>query len=169
VSAAGVGTILAVVSAVVWALAAGGKVVRHRETTAAFAGLGIGAPGAVAVAVPAAELAVAVVLLVRPVVGGVLALALLGVFTTVIVRALLRGVDTGCGCFGERRPSPLGPADVVRNGLLAAFAALATGAHTLISPSAGDIVIGIAAVVVAGAVLGVAQRRLTGSPRRAEA
>jgi hypothetical protein len=165
VTAAGVGTVMAVVSAVVWALAAGGKVVRHRETVTAFAGLELPAAGALAVAVPAAELAVAAALLVRPAAGGAAGLCLLVVFTAVIVRALARGVDTGCGCFGSRRPSPLGPADVVRNGLLAAFALLATGARRLTAPSAGDVLVGVAAVVVAGAILGVAQRRLTGPPR----
>ena len=69
-SAAGVGTVMAVVSAVVWALAAAGKVARHRDTVTAFAGLGLPGAGVLAVAVPAAELAVAAALLVRPEAGG---------------------------------------------------------------------------------------------------
>jgi hypothetical protein len=164
-SAAGLGTVMAVVSAIVWALAAAGKGMHREETTAAFAGLGLRGAPVLAVVVPAAELVTTALLLWRPDVGGGVAIALLAVFTVVIVRALARGVETGCGCFGARTPSLLGPADVVRNALLAAFAVLATGAHRLVAPSAGDVVVGVALVVVAAAVLGVAQRRLV--PRQA--
>ncbi len=171
-SASGLGTVMAVVSAVVWALAAVGKGTHRAETADAFAGLGlVGAP-ALAVAVPVAELATAGLLLWRPSVGAAVGLGLLAVFTVVIVRALARGVDTGCGCFGARRPSQLGPADVVRNALLAAFAVVAAGAHRLRDPSAGDVVVGVVIVLVAATVLGVAQRRFTPrrpTPRRARA
>jgi hypothetical protein len=158
-STAGLGTVMAVASALVWALAAIGKLTHRGETESAFAGLRLPASPALAVVVPVVELAVAGLLLWRPQVGGAVAVALLAVFTAVIVRALARGVQTGCGCFGSRRPSPLGPADVVRNALLAAFAVLATGAHRLTAPSAGDVAVGVVLVVVAAAVLGVAQHR----------
>ena len=166
-SGAGLGTVMAVASAAVWALAALGKALHRGETSEAFAGLGLRGAPALAVAVPAAELATAALLLWRPQIGGVVGLALLAVFTGVIVRALARGVDTGCGCFGSRRPSPLGPADVVRNALLAAFAVLATGARRLTAPSAGDVVVGIVLVFVAATVLGIAQRRLVPGRTRA--
>ena len=166
-SAAGLGTVMAVVSAVVWALAAVGKGLHRAETADAFAGLGLPRAPVLAVAVPVTELATAAMLLWRPAVGAIVGLVLLAVFTGVIVRALARGVETGCGCFGARQVSPLGPADVVRNLLLAAFAVLAAGAHRLTGPSAGDVLVGVALVFVAATVLGVAQRRLT--PRRARA
>jgi hypothetical protein len=159
-SAAGLGTVMAVASAVVWALAAIGKGLHRAETAAAFEGLGLRGAPALAVGVPVAEATTAALLLWRPQVGGMVGLALLAVFTGVIVRALARGVETGCGCFGARRPSLLGPADVVRNALLAAFAVLATGARRLAGPTAGDVVVGVALVLLAATVLGVAQRRL---------
>ncbi|HZQ57642.1 MAG TPA: MauE/DoxX family redox-associated membrane protein [Acidimicrobiales bacterium] len=164
-STGGLGTVMAVCSAVVWALAAFGKFAHRAETAAAFSGLGLRGAPALAVAVPAAELATAAALLVRPQVGAAIGLALLAVFTGVIVRALAHGVETGCGCFGSRRPSPLGPADVVRNALLAAFAVVATGAHRLVAPSAGDVVVGVVLVIVAATVLGVAQHRLAPTAR----
>jgi hypothetical protein len=166
-SAAGLGTVMAVASALVWGLAAGGKALHRQETAAAFAGLGLPGAPVLAVGVPLAELATAALLLWRPEVGGAVGIALLAVFTAVIVRALARGADTGCGCFGARSPSPLGPADVVRNALLAAFAVIATGAHRLVAPSAGDVAAGVVVVMVAVTVLGLAQRRRT--PRRARA
>jgi len=159
-SAAGLGTVVAVVSAAVWGLAALGKLRHRAETAAAFSGLGLRAAPVLSVGVPLVELATAGLLLWRPALGGVVGLALLAVFTGVIVRALARGVDTGCGCFGARRPSPLGPADVVRNALLAALAVLATGAHRLTRPTAGDVAVGIVVVFGAATVLGIAERRL---------
>ena len=164
-TAAGLGTVMAVASAVVWALAAVGKLAHRAETATDFAGLGLRAAPVLAVVVAVVELAAAALLLWRPQVGGAVALALLAVFTAVIVRALARGVQTGCGCFGSRRPSALGPADVVRNALLAAFAVVATGARRLVAPSAGDVAVGVVLVFAAAAVLGVAQRRLVPSAR----
>jgi hypothetical protein len=160
VSAAGLGSVAAVILAAVFAFAAAAKGVRHRETVAAFAGLDVPAPGLLAVVVPIAELVIAVALVARPQVGAALALAALSAFTFVVVRALGRGVETGCGCFGSRHRAPVNPSDVVRNGLLAAFAVLATGAHRLVAPTVGDVLVGAALVILAGAMLGVAQRRL---------
>jgi hypothetical protein len=165
-SAAGLGTVMAVASALVWALAAAGKAVRRTETAAAFAGLGLPRAPSLALTVPLVEALTAAALLWRPQVGALAGLVLLTFFSVVIVRALARGVETGCGCFGSRRPSALGPADVVRNGLLAAFLVVATGARHLTAPSAGDVVAGVAIVGVAAAVLGVAQRRTAPPARR---
>ena len=78
-------------------------------------------------ALPVAELAVAVALVVwwTPV-PGVIALALLAAFTVVLVRAQARHVP--CLCFGAAsREPPVGPAAVVRNGVLAALAVFAMG------------------------------------------
>jgi hypothetical protein len=123
----------------VWAAAA--KLIRREQTVDAFVALRLPAPSALAVAVPAAECVVAIALLARPNVGGALALAALAAFTFVIVRAL--GTGAPCACFGSLRA--VSPADVVRNGLLAAFAAIATGTSRLVGPSF------IAALAVVGA------------------
>jgi len=155
-----VGSVAAVVLAAVFGFAAVAKAARRGETVAAFAGLGVPAPGVLAILVAAVELVIAATLLARPHVGAALALAALAAFTFVVVRALGRGVETGCGCFGSRHAAPVNPSDVVRNGLLAAFAVLATGAHRLVAPTAGDVLLGLALVILAGALLGVAQRRL---------
>jgi len=89
----------------------------------AFAGRGL----------PGVELAVAVALIVLwgPV-PGVVALAMLAVFTVALVRAQARKVP--CACFGAgTSDAPPGAAAVVRNGVLAALAVLAIG-----SPSGAD-------------------------------
>jgi len=167
---AGVGTVVAVVLAAVWAWAAVAKAVRHAETVEAFASLELPAPHALAIAVPAVELATAAALLARPAVGAAVSLVLLAALTTVVVRALYRGIETGCGCFGSRRSDRVDSADVVRNGVLAALAVLATAAPRLVAPSAVDVVVAALVVVAGGAVLGVAQRRSSaGRARRVRA
>jgi hypothetical protein len=83
----------------------------------AFAGRGL----------PAVELVVAVVLVAwwGPV-PGVVALAMLAVFTVALVRAQARHVP--CACFGAgASDAPPGAAAVLRNGVLAALAVLAVG------------------------------------------
>src|SRR5579885_1227581 len=116
---AGIASAFAAVLAVVFAWAGVAKLARHADTALAFASLGLPAP--LAWAVPAAELAVAGVLLVRPPVGAAAALALLALFSLVLVRALARGEPVRCACFGARRAEVVSPGDVVRNGVLAAF------------------------------------------------
>jgi len=89
----------------------------------AFAGPGL----------PGVELVVAVALVVfwGPV-PGVVALAMLAVFTVALVRAQARRVP--CVCFGAgASAAPPGAAAVVRNGVLAALAVLAIG-----SPSGAE-------------------------------
>jgi hypothetical protein len=76
---------------------------------------------------PPAELVVAVALVAwwSPV-PGVVALGLIAAFTVVLVRAQARHVP--CMCFGvSSLDAPVGPASVVRNGLLGALAVLAIG------------------------------------------
>ena len=153
-------SISAVALAAVFAWAAVAKVVDQRQVVGAFAGLGLPAPRFLAVAVPIAEALVVAALLLRPDVGGAVALAALAVFTLVIVRALSTRSPAGCGCFGSHRVEPVSPADVVRNGLLAGFAVIATGAHHLVAPSAAALVVMVAVAMVAVAAQGVARRRL---------
>jgi hypothetical protein len=80
----------------------------------------------VARALPMVELALAVALLAWwSFVPGVAALVLIGGFTVVLVRAQTRRLP--CPCFGGGvHAVPVGPAAIVRNGVLAALAVLAT-------------------------------------------
>lgn len=72
-------------------------------------------------ALVAAEAATAVLLLVVPVVGLVLATGLLAVFCVVIGTAMHRRLTVACRCFGSG-DAPLGRWHLARNGLLVAVA-----------------------------------------------
>ena len=77
---------------------------------------------------------------------GVVAVILLALFTVVLLRAQARHVP--CLCFGASSlDTPVGPAAVVRNGVLAALAVLAIG-----TPSGAS----FAATLVAGAAFAIA-------------
>ena len=97
-----------------------------REAVGAF-----GAPavlaGPLALLLPPAELAVAVLLLPAStaVAGAAAALALLLVFTAAIGVNLARGRAPDCHCFGQLHSSPAGWKTLARNGVLAAVAVLA--------------------------------------------
>jgi len=160
---AGVASVAAVALAAVFGWAALAKSVRYRPTVSAFRDLGLPAPRPLALAAPASELLIAGALLSRPDIGGLLALATLAVFTAVVVRAVARGATTGCGCFGSRRDLPVSGADVVRNGLLAALAVLATGTRRLVRPGPGALA-AMVVVVVAGVALQAMARRRLGRP-----
>lgn len=160
----GAASVAAVLLSAVFAWAALAKALRRAPTAAAFAELGVPAPGVLAVLVPAGEAVVAALLVLRPDVGAALALAALAAFTLVVVRALSRGAAGGCGCFGSRRAEPVSPADVVRNGFLAAFAAVATGTNHLVRPGV-PAVLAMVAVVAAAAGGQVVARRALGRPR----
>lgn len=89
------------------------------------ADMGVGRP--LATVVPWVEVVVGaalVVQLVRPW-PAVVALAILVVFTLVIVRRLLDGSRPPCACFGSRSNRPLGAVHVLRNLGLIALAAVA--------------------------------------------
>jgi len=80
-----------------------------------------------AIAVPASELVLAAALLIgwREAWPAWCALAVLGVFTGVLVRAQTRRVP--CPCFGGASDVPVGSAHVLRNGWLMALCVLAAG------------------------------------------
>jgi hypothetical protein len=69
------------------------------------------------------EALLAVLLLLRPADGGVVALALLAGFTAFLIRRFDTG--TGCGCFGSSSTKPVGITSLVRNAALLALAAMA--------------------------------------------
>lgn len=89
-------------------------------------GIGIRWVPAVAIGLPAIEGAVAAGLLLPWTAGvaGAGAALLLAAFTAAIVRLLARGEHPNCSCFGAASSAPIGPATLVRNGLLLALAAL---------------------------------------------
>jgi hypothetical protein len=106
----------------------------------------------VAPALPATELVVAVALVVwwSPV-PGVVALGLLAAFTVVLVRAQARRVP--CLCFGAARiETPVGPAAIVRNGVLGALAVLAIGSPAGAHPGATIAMCVVLGAVTAGAI-----------------
>jgi uncharacterized membrane protein YphA (DoxX/SURF4 family) len=114
-------TALAVALAAVFAWAAVAKLRRRPATVRSFAASGLPAPDVLAVAVPAGEIVLAAVLVASPAAGATLALAVLAGFTTQLLLARRRGVDTGCGCFGGARPAAP-DVELARNAVLAAVA-----------------------------------------------
>jgi hypothetical protein len=102
---------------------------------------------------PAAELLVAIGLVAwwSPV-PGVVSVVLLALFTIVLVRASARRMP--CLCFGASKlDPPVGPAGVIRNGILAALAVLAIG-----SPADASALGTIAAVAGFGVIAALAVR-----------
>lgn len=123
-----VGRAATVILVGVFAWAAVAKLRRRPATMASFRDLRLPAPGILAVAVPVVEALVAGLLVAHPPVGGALALALLAAFSIVIVRAVAAGAEVPCACFGSTTERPVSTRELMRNGVLAALAVLATGA-----------------------------------------
>lgn len=113
----------------------------------------------VAIGLPVAEglVAVGVLLPWTAAVAGGVAMLLLAGFTAAIVRLLLRGEHPNCSCFGAASAGPIGPATLVRNGLLMALAALVTaGALRYPQVPAGlpaEATAGLALIVILAVVL----------------
>ncbi|MGD9735618.1 MAG: MauE/DoxX family redox-associated membrane protein [Solirubrobacterales bacterium] len=112
--------------AAVFAVAGVGKLLRRDETVATLAKFGVGTAlrSPLAVALPLAELAIAVGLL--PAVSapwaGLAALLLLAAFTAAVARVLRDGEEVDCNCFGSLGPSRIGRWTLMRNVLLLALA-----------------------------------------------
>jgi hypothetical protein len=113
--------------AAVLGVAAVAKAVDRAGSRRALVGFGLSVPLARigALVLPAAELVIAVGLLfgstARP--AAIAALVLLALFTGAVTRALIRGEQVDCHCFGQLSEGPAGIGTLVRNGLLAALAA----------------------------------------------
>lgn len=151
----------AIALGLIFAWAAVAKTVNHRAWRAALGGYDLPGPArtGAAVAVPAVELAVAVAILAGPVkAGAALALALLAIFSLVVLRAQSHGGDRlPCGCFGRSRVRDY-RLILSRNALLAVLAAIALAGpdrSRLVAaaalPDASEVV--PAALVVAGIAL----------------
>ncbi len=150
--------------AAVFATAAAGKLLDVPGSRKALADFGV--PVRVAAVagllLPLAELVVAIALIPQASArwAAIGALVLLLAFIGGIAGALRRGQAPDCHCFGQIQSSPAGRATLVRNGLLAALAALVAVQGP--GPEVGDWVaartgaeLGLVALGVATAVLGV--------------
>jgi uncharacterized membrane protein YphA (DoxX/SURF4 family)/thiol-disulfide isomerase/thioredoxin len=114
--------------AVVFLVAAVGKLLDLEGSRRALIEFGV-PPRAVRVggiALPLAELAVAIALVIQPSarLGAAVAFLLLLAFVAGVVRAMSRGQSPDCHCFGQIHSEPAGPATLIRNAVLAAGAAL---------------------------------------------
>jgi methylamine dehydrogenase accessory protein MauD len=144
--------------AVTFALAAAGKLADLAGARASLVQFGVpaslAAPGAVAL--PLAELAVAVLLAATPTgrIGAATALALLVVFGAAVTAARARGRAPQCHCFGAIHSAPVGPATLVRLAVLAGVSVLVVAAGA--GRDLGDALAGIDPWVFVGVAIGVA-------------
>ena len=117
------------VLAAVFAVAATAKLRDRKGTRTAIANFGVPGrfAGAVAIALPAAELAVAGLLIPARTAafGAVGALVLLAIFSVAIAWNLAHGRTPDCHCFGQLHSAPAGWRALARNGVLAGIAAIA--------------------------------------------
>ena len=117
-----------VLLAAMFGVAGAAKVFDLRGSRRAVADFGVpvAAASVVGVLLPLAELATAIALLIpaTALAGAISALILLLVFVAGVARAMRKGLDVDCGCFGPIYSATAGSATLVRNAVLAALAAL---------------------------------------------
>ena len=114
----GLGYLCALVLAAVFVRSGSSKLAHPQRTARSFTALGVPAAGVVARIVGPLELALAVLLISLPRAGGVVALALLGGFSAVLVRAVRSGSTAPCNCIGSSKAKPVSWADIARNAML---------------------------------------------------
>jgi thiol-disulfide isomerase/thioredoxin len=149
------------VLAAVFCAAGAAKLSGRAGTRATAAAFGVPAPlaGAVALALPAAELLVAAALIPASsaALAGWAALALLAVFAAAVAVSLARGRRPDCPCFGQLTAAPIGWRTLARNAVLAAVAAfVAIGGWPAGGTSLGALAATPAATVAAIAALALA-------------
>lgn len=151
----------ALVLAAVFVWAAVAKLRERRATVTSFRELRLPCPEVLAVAVPIAEVLLAVALVAAPTQASLVALALVLVFSFVIGRAVAGGWGARCACFGGGAGDrPVSVLELVRNAALGALAIVASGAGagSALWPSLPALVV-VAVVVFAGRLaLAVAAR-----------
>lgn len=156
------------VLAAVFVVAGIAKLIDYSGSRQAVRDFGVpaGIAGPLGMVVPLAELAIAIALVPQGSAwwGAVGALALLLVFVVAIGYNLARGRTPDCHCFGQLHSAPVGWPTLIRNGLLAALAALIVtvgfgdpGASTVawlgdlsMAERIGIAVVALAAVALAG-------------------
>ncbi len=114
---------LALVLALVFAAAAGAKLVSLDETTKGFAELGIPIPNLSVWLVITLEAAIAVALVVVPAWGSLAAFATLAGFTVFLAGLIRSGRPAVCRCFGGATTETVSTATLIRNGALLVLAA----------------------------------------------
>lgn len=120
-----IGVVAAVVVGLMFVLAGASKLAIGRAWPEQARGFG--APAWAAVAVPWVELMIGATLVVqigRPV-PAIAAIAILALFTALIVRHLLAGRAPTCACFGAWSAKPVGRGHLARNTVLLVLAVLA--------------------------------------------
>jgi uncharacterized membrane protein YphA (DoxX/SURF4 family)/thiol-disulfide isomerase/thioredoxin len=161
--------------AVVFLVAAVGKLLDLGGSRRALEEFGVPARAAAlgGVALPFAELAVAVALLLRPSArwGAAGAVVLLIAFIGGVARAVSHGQAPDCHCFGQIHSEPAGPSTLIRNAVLAAGAAVivVAGPGPSLDGALGSLngaAIGLVAVAVLAGVLAVAVAQLWADRRR---
>ncbi len=108
-----------------FAWAAGAKLAAPGETISGFRDLGLPGPDLLMKLIVGAELITALVLLMSPPWGGVLAFALLAGFTIYLAGLVRDGRSVACRCFGGASTEPVSSRSLARNGLLLVMAAVA--------------------------------------------
>jgi hypothetical protein len=153
---------LRLVLAAVFVVAAAGKLLGRTRTIDTLAEFGVPARlrGPAAIALPLAELAIAVALLPASTAAwaALAATLLLAAFTAAVVRVLARGEEVDCNCFGSIGSSRITGRTAARNALLLAVAAVvAVAGQSDPGPSAvawvGDLDTAEAAAIGAGAAI----------------
>ncbi len=120
-----VGRILAGVLAIVFGWAAGAKLGSRDETVAGFADLGLPFPAVFMKLVVGAEIGTALVLLMAPRWGAILAFALLAGFTVYLAQLVRSPNPIACRCFGAASSETVSARSLLRNGVFLVMAALA--------------------------------------------
>lgn len=159
-SVRGLPYLAAVALAGLFLLAATAKWRDPAATARGFRALGVPRPWTAARAVPAVEALLALGLLVRPVLAGPAALALLVAFTVFLALRIRAGVTAACQCFGGRSDASLSWAEVLRNGWLVVAAAVASGGGGPAAPSPAALVAAALWGAVAWASVRALRRRL---------
>jgi len=153
----------ALVLAALFAWAGAAKLADRRRTATTFAAFGLPAPRLLSTVVPLAELALAAALVVVPRLGALAALVLLVAFTIILLRALARGVQVGCACFGSARAEPVSSVEVLRNVFMAAAAGIVLLAGDPSAPGLDAVILVSTGVAVAALLLALADlHRRTG-------
>ena len=145
--------------AAMFGVAGGAKLFDLRGSRRAVADFGVpvAAASAIGLLLPLAELATAIALLIpaTAVAGAISALILLLIFVAGVARAMRKGLDVDCGCFGPIYSATAGSATLVRNAVLAALAALVV-VHGPVDigdwigdRSAGELVLAVAILLAA--------------------
>jgi uncharacterized membrane protein YphA (DoxX/SURF4 family)/thiol-disulfide isomerase/thioredoxin len=152
---------LRAVLAAVFLTAGVGKLLDLKGSRQAMRDFGVPdrAVGVAGTALPLAELAVGLALIFRPSArwAALAALLLLAAFIAGIVRALARGEQPDCHCFGQIHSAPAGPLTLARNAVLAACAAAVVvygsgpAIDAWVSARSASELVAIAAVICAAA------------------